>query len=253
MARKPGQDRLYTEKETARILRRAADIQSREAMAGDRRDGVSAEELIRIGQEVGLEEGSLLEAIRGLDEDGDEVQTRWLGAPPSYELERVLEGSFGENQWQAVVGQLNATFHQSIAGVTSGPVRTWHWKHELGSIHFTATETPTSVRLKMVSFIDDGIALAMILSTIGMFGAVMAMWAIDSFRPFLSLLFTFLTVIGVGLWFRSATSKWYRRDRIKLNRVMGHVEEAIRLQRATPNPSSAALSGEEPLSDRIST
>ncbi len=251
MAREPHTDRLYTEKETARILRRAADIQVRTGRSRSEREGVSGDELMRIGQEVGLEAESLREAMRGLDDDADEAQTRWLGAPPSYEFERVLEGPFDEDQWQAVVGELNASFHQSIAGVTSGPVRTWHWKHDLGSIHFTATQTPNSVRLKMVSFIDDAIALGMVLTTIGLFGGVMASWAIDAFRPLISLLLSIGLVLVLAGGFRRTTSKWFRRDRRKLTRLMDRVEDAIRSQRVEPQSTTVEAPGDVPLENRL--
>lgn len=252
MAKDPGLKRNYTEKETARILRRAAEIQGRETSSKPAGDGISPDELLRIGQEVGLDRESLRAAMDGLEEDGDEVQARWLGAPPSYEVERVLEGTLTDDHWNVLVGELNSTFHQSIEGVNSGPVRTWHWKSELGKVHFSATQAANSVRLKLNVHIDDGIAVGMIMTILAMLIGSAVTWSFDALRPYLSFLLMTIYLVGMGLWFRSITSKWYRRDRRKMVRLLDQMEERLKeLGPAVSVPEASIEPVDENLEQRL--
>lgn len=248
----PKDDRLerhYTEKETAKILRRAGELQARSSTS-DAPSGISPDELFRIGQEVGLDAQYIREAMHGVEEDGDEVQTRWLGAPPSYEVERAFEGTLSEKRWQALVGELNSTFQQSIVGVKAGPVHTWHWKHDLGSVHFTATQTPTSVRLKLAPHIDDGISVGMVGTIAVMLAAGGASWGIPGLPVWAKVLVSLLTVIVLGLWFRKIVAGWYRHDRIKMVKLMDRLEQSLHEQ--TDLPALQKQSVDEPLHQRLS-
>lgn len=250
MAKDPGLRRTYSERETAKILRRAAEIQSRTDRQRPAGDGLTPEELVRIGQEVGLDPDAIRQAMDGLKDDGDEVQTRWLGAPPSYEVERVFEGTLTDDQWNAIVGELNSTFTQSIEGVTSGPVRTWHYKADMGKVHFSATQTGNSFRLKSTTYMDDGIAVGMIMTILAMIVGSAITWSFDALRPYLSVLLMTVWVAGVGMWFRKITSNWHRRDRRKMNRMMDRIE--ARIAEASDNPvSRQVVPAEEPLEQRL--
>lgn len=238
MPKDSGVKRTYNEKETARILRKAAEIQANRESAKPAGEGLSPDELLRIGQEVGLDAAAIRQAMEGDDEDADEVQTRWLGAPPSYDVERVFEGKLTDDQWHAIVGELNSEFHQSIEGVVSGPVRTWHWKNDLGKVHFSATQTGNSFRLKSTTYMDDGIAVGMIITIAAMLVGSGISWSFDALRPLLSLILMCVWVFGLGLWFRSSTSRWHRRDRKKMSKLMDRIEE--RLAEIGPGPVLAS-------------
>ncbi|MFY9234121.1 MAG: hypothetical protein WAO58_06640 [Fimbriimonadaceae bacterium] len=248
----PKDDRLerhYTEKETAKIIRRAGELQARSSTS-DAPSGISPAELFRIGQEVGLDAQYIREAMHGVEEDGDEVQTRWLGAPPSYEVERAFEGTLSDERWQALVGELNSTFQQSIVGVKAGPVHTWHWKHDLGSVHFTATQTPTSVRLKLVPHIDDGISVGMV-STIGIILVTAAApWGAQELPIWAKVLASIFMALALGLWFRKIVAGWYRHDQIKMAKLMDRLEQTLQEQAELPLPHLQPA--EEPLQQRLS-
>lgn len=228
MAEKDKFPRHYSEKETAKILRKAAEIQSRRASSAEPLDGISGEELRRIGAEVGLDEDAIHEALNSVEEDNEGAQARWLGAPPSYEIERVFEGQLTPGQWQALVGELNATYHQSIEGVVNGPVHTWHWKGSLGSVHFQAVQTPTSVRLKMTNQIDDGVTVGFILACCAMLIGGSGPWASPALQVWAAALLSIVIVLGIGLYFRRTAAIWYHRDRAKTSRIMDRLEEVLR-------------------------
>ena len=240
MADKDKFPRHYSEKETAKILRKAAEIQSRRGTEVGPPEGISAEELQRIGAEVGLDEDSIREALFAAEEDNDDAQTRWLGAPPSYEIERVFEGRLSPEQWQALVGELNSTYHQSIEGVVNGAVHTWLWKGSLGSVHFQAVQTSTSVRLKMTNHIDDGVTVGFILTCCAMLMGGGGPWTSKALQVWAAALLSLVIVLGIGLYFRRTTSIWYHRDRIKTTRVMDRLEDVLRSSAARPDAHSTA-------------
>lgn len=217
------QKRQFTEKEVARILRDAAEMQGSTGSLHE--EGVSAAELEKIAAEVGLSRSHVQAAMARLDEM-DDGQTRWLGAPPSYEIEAIREGVLTHDQWQAMVAELNATFHQAETGAITGPVRTWYWKHELGSVQFTATQNENATRFKLVAFIDDGIsagfwgAIGAIVMGSGAVAANLDSW------PLLQAASILLVVGGVSVWFRKLVSNWYRRDRRKLTKLMERLKTA---------------------------
>jgi hypothetical protein len=228
-------ERLYTEKQVAKILRQAGELQAAHPSEPTGR-GVTEQELFRIAEEVGLQRSHVEQAISRHD-DGDEAQTRLLGAPPSYEFERVVEGELTEDRWQAIVGELNAHFHQSIEGIQAGPVHTWHWKHSLGSVHLAATRGAGSFRLRLVAHIDDGIAVAMVPTICFMLLLAGLPWTFKDWHVWAQFLFTFTVPSMVGLWFRKIVGNWYRRDRFKLSRLMNRLVEASEIvANAQTNP-----------------
>ena len=243
--------RQFTEKEVAQILRHAAEMQGDSGRIPE--DGVSLEELQRIGSEVGLGKEHIEAALAQLDEQED-GQTRWLGAPPSYEFERIVEGNLTDEAWQTVVAELNATFHQNLRGKKTGPVRSWFWKHDLGTINFTVTQSENSVRLKVVSYIDDGIGCGMwvagaaIVITCGaLVEGLKDFGAAFTYLPF--VVWPIVAILG-GLWFRKITSNWYRRDRKKLSKMMSKLEGMIASAKA-PDPLKAPVPAETDLAERL--
>jgi len=224
-------ERLYTEKEVARILQRAADLQSEVGGSDPTARGSSRLELQRVGEELGIEPAFVAQALAELNLDGvDEdhrAQSRWLGAPPEYVVERTIVGPLSPQAWDAIVGHLNSEFKQSIPGVESGEFRTWQWKHELGWVHFSAIPSGATVRLRMVLHIDDGLVAGLVPTGIAWFALASLLFANDALRPWLSILCSAAAFIGLGAAFRTLSSRWWRQDQRKTARLMNRILDAF--------------------------
>lgn len=236
-------DRQFTEKQTARILRRAAELQAADGKS-DGPEGLSVTEVIRVGSEVGLDEQHVRAAMEelavGVEED---AQTRWLGAPPSHEVERIIPGGLPEDGWQAMVGELNATFKQSIPGLACGPVRSWHWKHELGNVHVDATEGAGSTRVRIVAYIDDGLSVGLMVAIFAMLVSVGLLGFASDLPQFIGVPFSAIAVLLIAGSYRRTASRWFRSDRKKLAKLMDRLEEAAKVE-GRPSPAVSTEASE---------
>ncbi len=117
--------RLFSEKEISRVLKRATELQEIEGPTET--TGLSMEELQQIAAEVGIDPRHLAVAVAELEQDGDS-RFHWLGAPTSFELERVVEGEVSEQQWEEMVLVIRQAF-DLVGGV--GRVSRWfEWTHD---------------------------------------------------------------------------------------------------------------------------
>lgn len=218
--------RQFTEKQAARILRRASELQAGDGLDAFR--GLGAEDVERIGREVGLDPSHVRRAIEEFASGAEsDPQTRWLGAPPSYEVERIVAGSVSEEDWLNVVDELNATFHHSIQGESSGPIRTWLLKREFGSVRFSAAERHGSTRLTIVSHIDEGISTGFVITILAMIVSIGTLAFASDLPSWIGVPLSVAAVIGLGLFYRTTTANWFKRDRVKISKLMDRLESLI--------------------------
>lgn len=120
-------DRRYSEKEVARLLRRAIELQRAESAApGPATAGLTLAELQEVALEVGIDPGHLRAAASELQVWGDpSVWERLVGAPVSFVLERSVPGEFPEDAFEELVPLLSAgTMGQGNASAV-GKTLTW--------------------------------------------------------------------------------------------------------------------------------
>lgn len=236
-------------------MRRAAELQTEAGADLDMPGGHSQREVERIGLELGLEPAFIERAVaEHREREIDGGQTRWLGAPPRYEIERVVEGELSEDTWEAVVHELNAEYHQAISGETTRGIRTWVWQHDLGSVRLLALSKDRKVRLRFIAHIDDGISTGLILTVIAMFGLSAGAWAHDLLRPWTSAALT-LGVWGLGaFWFRTAVAKWFRRDKMKSSDLVDLLVSIVEHERTERDfePVELTAEGHQGLHQRLS-
>lgn len=221
--------RIYTEKEAARILRRASELKEEQGYQEGPPKGATARELMQLASEVGVEARYIqaaLQELHGEEVDPDHLaQVRWLGAPPEYSIERIVPGVLTQEAWQTIVGMLNSEYKQSIEGVINGKFHTWQWKHELGWVHVSAIKGEGNVRIRMNFQIDSGLVAGLIPTVIAWFAAASILFAADSLRPWLSALFSALLLVGLATGYRSWTSSWWKQDKKKSARLMKRLIE----------------------------
>ena len=125
--------RLYDEKEVARILERATELQSDRPSPAGGRSGMSLEELESIAREVGIDPVHLKRAARELDTrtPGDDAAKGLLGGPLSLVLERTIPGELDESDFEPIV--LEIQLHTDSHGLPSLMGRTLSWQAETAS------------------------------------------------------------------------------------------------------------------------
>lgn len=94
MAGSPGGSRRYSDEEVRYLLQRASEMESQGASVPARPEGPTLTELETIASEAGLDPSLLRRAARELDEGAGPPaagsSAKWMGAPLSFELERVV-------------------------------------------------------------------------------------------------------------------------------------------------------------------
>lgn len=221
--------RRYSEKQVTRVLRRAAEIQS--AGRTDSADGLSEDEILRVGAEVGLDAGAVQKALAEVGVNDDDAQTRWLGAPEQYELERVVEGELDAHAWREMVAELNATFKQANPGMFQEGQGAWEHRHELGYVRVLAVAQRGVTRIRLVAHIDPAIVVGMVISIATMLISTALLWSAEAMRPWGSLLATLVVWATVILTFRGTVSSSYLKDRAKTSALMDRLAEHVNAER----------------------
>jgi len=221
--------RRYSEKQVTRVLRRAAEIQS--AGRTDSADGLSEDEILRVGAEVGLDAGAVQKALAEVGVNDDDAQTRWLGAPEQYELERVVEGELDAHAWREIVAELNATFKQANPGTFQEGQGAWEHRHELGYVRVLAVAQRGVTRIRLVAHIDPAIVVGMVISIATKLISAALLWSAEAMRPWGSLLATLVVWATVILTFRGTVSSSYLKDRAKTSALMDRLAEQVNAER----------------------
>lgn len=234
----------YSDKDVTRILRRAAELQEQAGSPARSGQGASREDLKRIGGEVGIDPAFIEAALaEGLDAGvaaDHQGQSRWLGAPPQYAIERVIPGQLTPESWGTLVGMLNHHFKQSKAGKVSGGFHSWKYKHDLGSVYVSAIQTEAGVRLKLELDIDSAIVAGLVPTVTGWFGATSILFSNDSLRPWLSTVFSAVALVGLATAFRTCVRSWWVKDRRRNAALFDQLASAVSsspvsaLEAATP-------------------
>ena len=140
--------KLFSEKEVGRILKRATELHEAEGPSDAM--GLSLDEVRQIATEMGVDPRYVAEAVADLERDGgDEERFYWLGAPLSYEMERVVEGKVSEEQWVEMVEAMRRSYR--LVGVSSKVGRMLEWTHNRRSrqvqVRVISREGKTRIRL----------------------------------------------------------------------------------------------------------
>lgn len=226
-------EQVFSEKQVAQVLRRAAELQDQESGPDASLRGATAKDIQRIGEEVGLDPRLVAAALAEMAQIGVEEdhrgQSRWLGAPPEYTVERTLSGQLSQEGWETLVGLLNERFRQSEPGLVSGSLRSWRWEHELGWVYFSAVQMEHGVRLRLHLQIDEGLVAGLVPTVIAWFAATSLLFSVDNLRPWFSMLLSAVLLVGLAVGFRSSAAAWWRKDQRKMARLMDELAQAVRI------------------------
>lgn len=212
-------DRRFTERQASEILRRAT------VAADTSSSGLSLADIEQIGKEIGLDADAVRQAAGEFQENEAGGQAKWLGAPPSYELERILELPLNSESWPAIVAELNRAFGQKVEGEVSGTSFSWQWKHAFGFVHVVATPCGDRTRIGLTAHIDNGLTWVLIGSVFASLVAIAA--TLDGLKlpAWASVLIAAGILLGAGLGLRASCASWFRSDQRKMKKLMNRLVE----------------------------
>lgn len=133
-------DRLYTEKEISKILKKAGEIQAaeREKITV----GLSLEEIQQLAEEVGLEPDIIATVAENIDVEPEKEEVGFFESlimPTKIDLEQVIPGEFTEDNWPEIVSLVERTAAKSGSSSQIGRMMEWssdskHSVHKLSVI-----------------------------------------------------------------------------------------------------------------------
>ena len=121
----PPPGRRFNEKEVARIIKRASELQEEEAPA-ESSTGMSLAELEQVAREAGLDPALVRRAATDLDTRiTDQRSSPFFGAPTTLRLERTVDGEVPAEEFEPMVLQMQRVIGQVGTASTIG--RTLQW------------------------------------------------------------------------------------------------------------------------------
>ena len=108
--------RTYSESEIADILARAAERQA-EASRTTGRDGLTLDEIVRLGADAGLDADALRDAAAEVDGAGQTLRRQAMHTPTQVVVERWLDGPLTPEGWEDAVIELRQTLGADMAAM----------------------------------------------------------------------------------------------------------------------------------------
>lgn len=241
----PQRRRLFSEKEISGVLRRAAEMQ--EAAGSADPHGLSLEELKEIAAETGIDPRYVAAAVAELERGAtpEDKKFHFLGGPLSIDLERVVEGTLSETEWEEMIAETRRTL--GSVGTVGRVGQTVEWvnqtgQHQQGHEHLSATSLGGQTRLRL-SWRDSKWAILVHATLFAL--SVQAAVFIPAVLglSFGGGLFVALSLmLGVFFVARFIYSQIVRRRETKLRALMDRLERIVEAPDAGPAavPASTA-------------
>ncbi len=124
MLPEPLPGRRFTEAETDAILRRTAELASG-TDEGSASRGLTVDEMSALAAEAGLDPALVHRAAREVTLRDAQQVTPWRGGPRRLLAERVISREISEEDWEAMVGEIQGTLGSLGFVSRLGRTRTW--------------------------------------------------------------------------------------------------------------------------------
>lgn len=149
-------ERRYGDEEVREIISLAtAGDASNQSLPADP-DGLTLDELQRIGQEVGIEPAQITLAVQKLAARGTVAPIRRsFGMPVGVSRVVDLPRAPTDREWEQLVSQFRTTFGTKGRTTTTGGLRDW----SNGNLHIAIEPTANGEQLRLSTRKDDAIAL----------------------------------------------------------------------------------------------
>lgn len=207
-------DRQFSEKETARILRRAAELQA--SAPTDASGRISETSLRDAAKELGVDPKFIDEAIRQLEAGQGADNVGFFGGPMQVDIDRTFAGSVTDQHWEDIVLELRKALGEQ--GKVERRGDTFEWTGTGGGVYattFVLRQIGDGIRVQanvnMTGLRGMTYALGMVptLMGVGILGKTMASlgdmrWAVI---PLFIIAMFFSARLVFNQWARQISSK----------------------------------------------
>jgi hypothetical protein len=143
-------DRIYSEEEIGRVLKRAAEIQGKQPKATTY--GLSLAEMQELARDSGIDPGLVAAAVLELNSDQVAREKNWWGGPMTHTLIRSVDGPISDDTWEELLAVLRRTLKETGSTEQRGTTRQWMSKtQEGGQSHLIATYRDGRTELELMS------------------------------------------------------------------------------------------------------
>ncbi len=147
----PNEPRL-SEEQVGAILRRAAELQEGQGQPLTA-SGVAASDVLKIGEELGLDPRCLRQAIEeaAMGLEAPKKRGFW-GAKAKLDVERVIPGELTDDAWHSILSDLRSRFNRMGAVSEVAGAHEWDGKGDgLSPVHVSLRSKDGETRVKVLS------------------------------------------------------------------------------------------------------
>jgi hypothetical protein len=168
-------ERRYGDDEVRKIFNLATTSDTRDHWLPAQADGLTLDELLRIGQEAGIEPVRVAQAAERLDARGRLAPVRRsFGLPIGVSRVVDLPRAPTDREWEQLISEFRTTFGTQGRATTSGGLREW----SQGNLHISVEPTERGEQLRLSTLKDDAMVLNGLAVVMGgmsvLMGAVIA-------------------------------------------------------------------------------
>lgn len=146
-------ERRYGDEEVREILSLATASGTREQLLPTDSNGLTLDELQRIGQEAGIEPARIAQAAKSLDARGKPAPIRRsLGLPIGLTRVVDLPRAPTDREWEQLIAEFRTTFGARGQSTTSGGIRDW----SNGELHISVEPTERGEQLRLSTLNEGG-------------------------------------------------------------------------------------------------
>lgn len=132
------QDRIYSEEEIGRVLKRAADMQGKKPRSSSY--GLSLEEIKELASDSGIDPDLVIAAAMELKADQEALKKTLWGGPLSTTLIRSVDGPISDDTWEEMLAILRRKYKETGETERRGSTRQWMSRAQDGKrAHLIAT------------------------------------------------------------------------------------------------------------------
>ena len=210
-----------------RILKRATELQEADGPVDTM--GLSLQEVQQVAAEVGVDPRHVATAVAEVAQTDDtEERFYWLGAPTSYELERVVEGAVSEEQWAEMVDAIGRAYN--IVGVSSQVGRLLEWTHNSRrrQVQVRVTSRGGKTRIRLYSRFPKRAAVTFAVPlALSYMAASLFVATTGTFDPsgFLSLIIGLMGAVFLAM--RFVYNRSVRQKKRKASRLLDQLEQIV--------------------------
>ena len=202
-------DRLYTEKEISKIIKRAGEIQASEREKVTM--GLSLEEIQHLAEEFGLEADIIASVAEDIDIEPESEPGFWgsLLMPTKIDIDHVIPGTITENEWPEIVSLIERATGKSGSSSQIGKMLEWtaDSRHSVHKLSVIPSERQTKI-IFQGTFTQLALAWTLpILINVGVWAFIIAMINLGLIGIPIGLAVSFVTYLGILSGFRNFMKK----------------------------------------------